>query len=197
MSHHSNDPATPHASGAPNGKDILFLIFMVFVVIAVIWLGRFNFKEGQHIEDAKSNGEAWVTWLTEAGAKRMDADYEPKACAGGVKPEKPAEGADADSKVAGTWGACLAYIQSTSELKGLVNTFFDKPPHVVEKCDKTDLSTRGAISFSNLVPTPPGSAVPMVVNPLKEEDAIDGKLQIRVTVCDKGGYPIKVGELEF
>jgi hypothetical protein len=37
----------------------------------------------------------------------------------------------------------------------------------------------------------------MVVNPLKEEDAIDSKLQIRVTVCDKGGYPIKVGELEF
>jgi hypothetical protein len=35
------------------------------------------------------------------------------------------------------------------------------------------------------------------VNPLKEEDAIDGKLQIRVIVCDKGGYPIKVGELEF
>jgi len=187
----------PHASGAPNSKDIAFLIFMAFVVVAVIWLGRFNFKEGQHIEDAKNNGEAWVAWLTEAGTKRMEADYQHKACAGGVKPEKPADGASADGQVPGTWGACLAYLQSSSELKGLVNTFFDKPMHVVEKCDKSDLSTRGAISFFNLVPTPPGSAVPMVVNPLKEEDAIDGKLQIRVIVCDKGGYPIKVGELEF
>jgi hypothetical protein len=193
----TQDSAPPNASGAPNTKDIIFLIFMVVVVVAVVWLGQFNFKEGQHIEDTKRNGEAWVTWLTEAGTKRMEADYEPKACAGGVKPEKPAEGADADAKIPGTWGACLAYLQSTSELKGLVNTFFDKPVHVVEKCDKSDLSTRGAISFNNLVPTPPGSAVPMVVNPLKEEDAIDGKLQIRVTVCDKGGYPIKVGELEF
>jgi hypothetical protein len=170
---------------------------MVFVVVAVIWLGRFNFSQGQHIEDAKSNGEAWVAWLTEAGTKRMEAGFEPKACAGGVKPEKPADGAAATAKPAGTWGACLAYLQSESELKGLVNTFFDKPLHVVEKCDKSDLSSRGAISFNNLVATPPGSAVPLVVNPLKEEDAIDGKLNIRVTVCDKGGYPIKVGELEF
>jgi hypothetical protein len=186
---------TPTASGTPNTYDTIFLIFMVLVVVAVIWLGRFNFKEGQHVEAAKHNGEAWIAWLTEAGTQRMEADYEPKACAGGVKPDKSA--ADADGKVPGTWGACLAYIQSTSELKELVNPFFDKPPHVVEKCDKTDLSTRGAISFNNLVPTPPGSAIPMVVNPLKEGDAIEGKLQIRVTVCDKGGYPIKVGELEF
>ena len=193
----SNNTAPPPSSGKPNSTDSVFLIFMVFVVVAVIWLGQFNFKEGQHIEDAKHNGEAWVTWLTEAGTKRMEAGYEPKACAGGVKPEKPAEGAPADSKLAGTWGACLEYLKTTSELKDLVNSFFNKPLHVVEKCDKSDLSTRGAISFSNLVATPPGSAVPMVVNPLKEEDAIDGKLQIRVTVCDKGGYPIKVGELEF
>ena len=44
---------------------------------------------------------------------------------------------------------------------------------------------------------PAGSAVPMVVNPLKAEDLIGGKLQIRVTVCDKGGFPVKVAELEF
>ena len=193
----SNDQAHPPASGKPNSTDMVFLIFMAFMVVAVIWLGEFNFKQGQHIEDAKHNGEAWVAWLTEAGTKRMEAGYEPKACAGGVKPEKPAEGAAANAKLAGTWGACLEYLQSASELKGLVNSFFKQPLHVVEKCDKSDLSTRGAISFNNLVATPAGSAVPMVVNPLKEEDAIDGKLQIRVTVCDKGGYPIKVGELEF
>jgi hypothetical protein len=193
----SNDSALPKASGAPNAQDVVFLIFMVFVVIAVIWLGRFNFKEGLQLEDTKRNGEAWVAWLTETGTKRMEAGYEPSACAGGVKPEKQAEGAQAESKAAGTWGACLAHIQSASELKGLINPILDKPLHVVEKCDKSDLSTRGAISLSNMVSTPLGSAVPMVLSPLKEGDAIDGKLQIRVTVCDKGGYPIKIGELEF
>jgi hypothetical protein len=28
-------------------------------------------------------------------------------------------------------------------------------------------------------------------------DAIDTKLALKVTVCDKGGYPIKVDEFEF
>jgi len=28
-------------------------------------------------------------------------------------------------------------------------------------------------------------------------DAIDTKIALRLTVCDKGGYPIKVDEFEF
>jgi hypothetical protein len=28
-------------------------------------------------------------------------------------------------------------------------------------------------------------------------DAIDTKLTLKITVCDKGGYPIKVDEFEF
>ena len=197
MSTHSQDSEAPHSNGLPTTKDIVFVLFMCAVFVAVIWLGKFNFQQGQHIEDAKHNGEAWVAWLTEAGTKRMDDGFPHKACAGGVKPEKPADGSAPTGKTPGTWGACLEYLQSASELKGLVNSFFNQPLHVVEKCDKSDLSTRGAISFNNLVATPAGSAVPLVVNPLKDDDAIDGKLQIRVIVCDKGGYPIKVGELEF
>ena len=192
-----NDIEAPPQPGGPNSKDIVFIIFMGLVLVAVSVLGMWNFKEGQHVEDAKRNGEAWMAWLAEAGKQRMDKNYEVKACAGGVKPTKPEEEASADTPAPGTWGACLAYLQTQSDLKNLVNTFFNKPVHVVEKCDKTDMSTRGAIFFNNLVPTPPGSAVPMVVNPLTPADAIDSKLQIRIIVCDKGGYPIKVGEVEF
>ncbi len=191
----SQDTDVPHSTGTPNSKDIVFLIFLGLMLVAVTVLGTFNFKEGQHVEDAKHNGEAWMAWLADAGKGRMEEGFEPKACAGGIKPVKAAEGSDAKS--AGTWGACLAYLQNESELKNLVNSFFNKPVHVVEKCDKADLSTRGAISFNNLVATPPGSAVPMVVNPLAEADAIDSKMQIRITVCDKGGYAVKVGEVEF
>ena len=192
----SNDTEAPPQPGGPNSKDIVFLIFLGFVLVAVAILGVFNFKEGLHVEQAKHNGEAWMAWLAEASPQRMGENFEPKECAGGVKPDKAAEGATEGKKL-GTWGACLAYLQSKSELKDLVNSFFDKPLHIVEKCDKNDLSTRGAISFHNLVTTPAGSAVPLVVNPLAEADAIDAKLQIRITVCDKGGYPIKVGEVEF
>jgi hypothetical protein len=192
-----NDIEARPQPGGPNSIDIVFIIFMGLVLVAVSVLGMWNFKEGQHVEDAKRNGEAWMAWLAEAGKQRMDKNYEVKACAGGVKPTKPEEEASADTPTPGTWGACLAYLQTQSDLKNLVNTFFNKPVHVVEKCDKTDMSTRGAIFFNNLVPTPPGSAVPMVVNPLTPADAIDSKLQIRIIVCDKGGYPIKVGEVEF
>ena len=192
----SNDTEAPRQAGGPNSKDIAFLIFLGLVLVAVAVLGVLNFREGQQVEQAKHNGEAWMAWLAEASPQRMGENFEPKECARGVKPDKTAEGA-AEGKTPGTWGACLAYLQAKSELKDLVNSFFHKPPHVVEKCDKNDLSTRGAISFNNLVATPAGSAVPMVVNPLNEADAIDGKLQIRITVCDKGGYPIKVGEVEF
>lgn len=193
----SDETQAPPQAGGPNSKDIVFLIFLGLMFLAVAVLGTMNFREGQHEEDAKHNGEAWMAWLAEAGKQRMDENYEHKPCAGGVKPSKPEEGASSDAKMPGTWGACLAYLQTKSELKDLVNSFFNKPVHVVEKCDKTDLSTRGAIFFSNLVATPAGSAIPMVVNPLTEADAIDAKLQIRITVCDKGGYPIKVGEVEF
>ena len=183
----TNDTAPPALSGKPNGSDTLFLIFLALILVAVVWLGGINFREGQHLEDAKRNGEAWAAWLTEAGTKRMEEDFEPKACAG----------AGGDEKSGSTWGACVEHLLKESELKGLVNTFHNQDLQVIEKCDRGDLSTAGGIRFDNLVPTPPGSAVPMVVNPLKADDSIKGKLQIRVVICDKGGYPIKVAELEF
>ena len=183
----SNESANPAISGKPNFTDTLFLIFMALVVAVIVWLGQLNFREGQYLEDAKRNGEAWVAWLTEAGTRRMDDGYQPSACAGGSTSDKPTS----------IWGACLEHIQKESDLKGLINTFHNKPPHVVEKCDRADRTTPGGIQFDNLVPTPAGSAVPMVVSPLKPGDSIAGKLQIRVTVCDKGGYPVKVAELEF
>jgi len=51
--------------------------------------------------------------------------------------------------------------------------------------------------LEKIVATPPGSAIPFVNSPLTESDQIDQKMQIRVTVCDKGAYPIRISELEF
>jgi hypothetical protein len=45
--------------------------------------------------------------------------------------------------------------------------------------------------------TPLGSAVPVVASQLVDIDPIDTKLSLKLTVCDKGGYPVKVDEFEF
>jgi hypothetical protein len=55
----------------------------------------------------------------------------------------------------------------------------------------------GAILLEDLMPTPPGSATPFVASQLLETDAIDYKMQLRLSVCDKGGYAIKIAEFEF
>jgi hypothetical protein len=51
--------------------------------------------------------------------------------------------------------------------------------------------------LEKLVPTPAGSAIPMVASQVVEMDAIDTKVAMKLTVCDKGGYAIKVDEFEF
>lgn len=188
--------SSDHTSGnqhlGPNTADKLFLAFLVLIVIAVTWLGVVNYKEALKTEASKSNGEAWVAWLTEAGTQRFEADTTLTACKGGVKPA-----ADAKANDPGTWGACLAHIMATTDLKDQINPFFNKTPHFVAACVPSDRTLMGAILLEDLMPTPPGSATPFVASQLLETDSIDYKMQLRLSVCDKGGYAIKVAEFEF
>jgi hypothetical protein len=190
-------PEHPHPTHPPVDTDTnwWFLLFMAFVVVAVTWLGIINFTEAKKTEVAKSNGEAWVEWLTEQGTKRFEADYKIEACKGGVKPSNDA--AKSDDPVLGTWGACLDFIMKNTELKDQINAFFNKTPQFVEKCDPSNRSVMGAIVIEDLMPTPPGSAIPFVGTQLVATDSIDYKMQLRVSVCDKGGDAIKVAEFEF
>ena len=180
------------ANTGTTSSDKLFLGFLVLIIAAVTWLGVVNYKEALKVEDAKSNGEAWVAWLTETGTTRFEPDTKHVACKGGIKPP-----ADAKADTPGTWGACLAYILAETELKDQVNTFFNKAPHFVAACDPKDRTLMGAILLEDLMPTPPGSATPFVASQLLETDSIDYKMQLRLSVCDKGGYAIKITEFEF
>ena len=175
-----------------NTADKLFIAFLVLVVAAVTLLGVVNYKEAIKVETSKSNGEAWVEWLTETGTTRFEANTQHPACKGGVKPA-----ADAKAGTPGTWGACLAYIMETSDLKDQINPFFNVAPHFVAACDPKDRTLMGAILLEDLMPTPPGSATPFVASQLLETDSIDYKMQLRLSVCDKGGAAIKVAEFEF
>jgi len=189
--------SSPHPTSevkqlGPNTNDKLFMAFLVLVVIAVTWLGIVNYKEALKTETSKSNGEAWVAWLTEVGTNRFEADTHTPACKGGVKPA-----ANAKAGAEGTWGACLTHILSATELKDQINPFFDAAPHFVAACVPSDRTLMGAILLEDLMATPPGSATPFVATQLVETDAIDYKMQLRLSVCDKGGYAIKVAEFEF
>ena len=178
----------------PSGSDYLFMAFLVVVISCVIWLGVVNYKEALKTEASKSNGEALVAWLTETGLKRFDADSPHEACKGGVKP--PADAKQGDS-VSGTWGPCFSYIMAKSVIKDLVNPFFNSPPKLIPQCVPSDRTVMGAFMIENLVATPPGSANPLVISPITDATPIDTKLQLRMSVCDKGGYAIKISEFDF
>jgi hypothetical protein len=195
----------------------LFLLLMLLVMVAVTWIGILAYEEGSKTEGTKRNGEAWATWMTEASAKRLDPDYGIAACAGGnphAAPTAPVEaaavvGQNDDKAVelekaapapttaeANTWGACVEYLQTESALKDLRNPFTGEVPKFEAACN-SDYKLAGSIVLEKLVPTPAGSSSPFVVSQLVASDPIGAKIQIRLTVCDKGGYGLKVSEFEF
>jgi hypothetical protein len=110
---------------------------------------------------------------------------------------EPNAKAEAPEPIAGTWGACLKYMLTETEFKDIINTFLGETPQFVPACNPADHSLAGAVFIEKMVPTPPGSAVPVVNSPLAETDAIDQKMQLRLSVCDKGAYPLKIAEFEF
>ena len=188
----STDHGPEHQVLDATGADKFFIVFLLLVIAAVTWLGVVNYKEAIKVEASKVNGEAWVAWLTEIGTTRFEANTQLTACKGGVKPP-----ADAKADTPGTWGVCLAHILANTELKDQINPFFNVAPHFVAACVPSDRTMMGAILLEDLMPTPPGSATPFVASQLVETDAIDYKMQLRLSVCDKGGYAIKVAEFEF
>lgn len=170
------------------------MLLLAVIVVLVTWLGVVNYKEALKTEEGKLQGEAWVAWLTEQGTQRFEADYKTEACKGGVK---PAADAKSDQPVLGTWGACYAHAMANTPLKEQINPFFNEAPKFIAKCDPADRTVMGAFVLEDLMPTPPGSATPFVASQLVDTDAIDYKMQLRLSVCDKGGYAIKIADFEF
>ena len=209
----------PKPAAPPAGFTIydgLFLAFIVVVFCVVTLLGVVTRKEALKTEAAKSNAETWATWFKGASKERFEANYAYAACAGGSKtnaisaapaptaaatsPENKADAAapaEAPSPTAGTWGGCLAQLQLDTSLKDMRNPFTGKVPRHIEACVPSDRSLAGEIFIEKSLATPTGSAIPFVKSNLALTDSTLEKLQLSVTVCDKGGYPIKISDIEF
>jgi len=184
---HAHDAVqtAPVISGMPNRSDILFLILLACVMATVAWVGVLAYKEGYKNEVTKHNGEAWVKWMKDNSEARAKEGFSIENCAASESERK-------------RWGDCFKELtEKVAPLNNLSNPFTSVPVHFVAKCDPKDRSTIGAIFIEKLVATPPGSAVPVVASQLIETDPIDTKLSLKLSVCDKGGYPIKVDEFEF
>ena len=181
----SSDQPTKVNSGLPNFFDILFLIFLTCMLGVVAWVGVLSHEEGLKNEATKHNGEAWVKWMKDNSEARTKEDFEIEACSA----------SDAERR---RWGDCFKELsESTEPLNKLINPFTNKPVQFVAKCDPKDPQTIGGIFIEKLVPTPAGSAIPVVASQLVDMDPIDTKINLKLTVCDKGGYAIKVDEFEF
>ena len=180
--------------------DMLFGLTLVCAIAFVSWVGYLAYQEGLKIETSKRHGEEWLQWLGEVSDKRFQPDFEPNACAGAgaATAASPVAPAPAPTTVPNTWGACFkALTQSGGPWFGQVNPFSDTPVQLVPKCDKSDRSVAGNFYFEKLMPTPPGSPLPSVSSLLAAADPLGQKIQLRLTLCDKGGDPIRIGEVEF
>jgi len=197
------------------GGDYSFIIFILLVLVAVTMLGVIGQREAMKTEGTKRNGEQWAAWFTKASETRFAPDYALAACAGGAKPAaaaapaageeaKPADAPATEDKAAaapapapGTWGACVAQLMSATEFKDMVNPFTGAAPNLIPACNPADHSLVGSIVIEKSTANPPGSAVPSVTSQLVDTDSIAEKLALKVSVCDKGSYAVKVAELEF
>lgn len=180
----AQDAAVGASSGKPNAMDWAFLLFLLVVLAAVAVMGAFTFREGLKTEATKAQGEAFVAWLAQAKAKRQQADFAPAACATGSKP--------------GTWSQCAAALLAEGgPLASMRNPFSGQAVGLIARCDPTSSASPGQFVIERVSATPPGSAVAQVVAPFAAQDAVDKAVTIKLTVCDKGGYGVKIGEAEF
>lgn len=177
--------------------DGLFCLFMVVVFCLVCWLGVFTRAEALKTEATKQNGEALAAWLKAASDPRFKPGYVYAACAGVSESAAPAEAAAPALAAKPTWGACVDELLTKTELKNMRNPFLGQMPKFVTECSSSDRSAIGAIHLDKIIATPAGSAVATVKSDLVRTDAISEKIKIAITVCDKGGYPIKIDEIDF
>jgi hypothetical protein len=206
----------------PTTYDMVFMGFLVLAMLGVAWVGHLAYQEGMKTEVTKRNGETWAKWFTQANLDRGKVGYEPNECATGlvsVSPNltpvavlvEPVSEVNFEAKyeyrtpvpsnlppAPRTWGPCLKVLTvAGGPLSENLNPFSKKPLTLVAKCDMADRGLAGTMALEKTLPTPAGSAIPFTTSPLTESDPIDQKMQLRITMCDKGAYPIRIAELEF
>jgi hypothetical protein len=176
------------SSGRPTARDIVFLVLLTGILVSEAFLGELTFIEGLKTEHTKTQAELLVAWLRGSAATRASDEFVPAACA------RKAVGT-AQSR---NWSDCATSLAGPGgPLNDVRNAFTKEPIGFVKACVPGEAGTVGQMVIEKISTTPPGSAVSTVVAPIAENEPVGELLMLRILVCDKGGYPVKVGEAEF
>lgn len=179
----ASDPHTPMPLRL---TDKAFIIFVICMTCLVAGMGYSTYQRGKIEEATKRNGEAWLKWLNESAKNRHEPGFLPVACAA----QSPT--------VNQIWEECFESVSAPEGPLGyLTNPFSGGRLQRVVQCDPKESTLAGSLVFQKYTATPPGSAVPNLLSALADGDNIGEKIQIRLSVCAKGAYLIRIGELEF
>jgi hypothetical protein len=173
-------------------SEFLFILTLVGALVLVGFLGRISMQEARRTEAAKEQAVKFVQWFESLSA---NAGEIPSA----IKEQcKTAEPGDKGAPAAGgaTWQTCRdALALEGGPLHGYVNPFSAEYAVFNEKCDRKNIATRGAIVVEEALKVPPGQAA--VFAAMQDARQLEKELAFRVTICDKGSFPIKIGEAKL
>lgn len=170
-------------------SEFLFILMLVAALGLVGFLGRISLQEARRTDAAKEQAVKMLRWLDSLSANSNDIAPALKAHCVAGQPEDQS----AAVKTGSAWQTCRdALALEGGPLHGYINPFSAEFPVFSEKCDRKNIATRGAIIVEESLKVPPGQTAKFV--PMQAGRLLENGLAVRVTICDKGSYPIKIGE---
>jgi len=174
-------------------SEVMFILLLISALIMVAFVGRLAMEEAKRTELAKETAIELLKWFDELAS---DSSKIPAALQEKCKPVEPAEGAAAKTGPAvtdKTWAGCRdALLAEGGPLHGLTNPF--EPEYLIfsEKCDRGNRATRGTVVVEESLKVAPGQ--PAAFAPIAHARVLEKDLGIRLAICDKGSFVIKIGE---
>lgn len=184
------DSASPQAVAFWRVGDWVFLMALALALLAVVWCGRFSFKDGRLLEVAKSNGEVVAAWA----AQLADRKSQPLALASCATSTARTTGLQGQAN----WGSCRqALLAEGGPLAQLSNPFGRQNPVLGQRCDKKNPNARGVVTLEKGTSSLPGMPAHVTWELLADEDALVSGMLLRVQACDAGGYALKIAEIKL
>lgn len=182
------------AAAAPGlgAEDLVFLLLLVLALAAVALSGRLAYEQGARLETAKSHAQVFVRWAEAVAQSAEKEGLTLQRCAS----LSAAPAGQAPEAKPPSWSACRQALMSAgAPLAELANPFMASNALIGSKCERKLPASRGLVIVEKGTPTPPGLPPGVVWSALAEDEPMARGLQLRVQVCDGGGYPIRIAEV--
>ena len=133
-----------------------------------------------------------------SGAEAHAADSAASAAGAAPAAVSAAPAAPAASAPPSTWAKCKQALASPGgPLAEAVNTFNPKESVLGVKCERDKPLTRGQVVVEKGTSPPPGIPGSVTYAAIEDTEPMVKGLMLKIIVCDKGSYPIKVSEVKL